>query len=539
MSRADGAPLPEVAGLFGGLAGPPAAGGNVYVVGGGPGDPGLLTLRAAVLLSTCDVVAYDRLAPPDALHLVPAHAERVCVGKRSGETGASRSDVHDLLVTRARAGKAVVRLKGGDPFVFGRGGEEVAACHGAGVPVEVVSGVSAAVAVPAAAGIPLTHRSISAGFAVVTGHEDPGKDSGHLDWDTLARFPGTLVFLMGLGNIAWIATQLVSSGRDPDTPVALVRWGTTSRQETVEGTLASISQEADQRGFAPPAVAVVGDVVRLRGVIAWRERLPLLGVSVLILRTLERSSALASRVRALGGEALEAQVMRTHPGDEGGLSAAVAALSTGAARALVVSSPPAVVALAEALASAGRDARTLAGVRVLSVGSGAARALHDRLAVRPDESAPTLPDLAEALEPGEGAVLVFAQDAGDQDFVSALGRKGYEPVVIAAYRTRRVERLPDEIAQRLERGEIDLVAVASSASARHFAALAPDLPGQARIVSIGPRTTAACVEAGLQVHVEARPHDYDGLVDALVSQAALARQAAIPIGGNTAREPGR
>ncbi|MDQ3931253.1 MAG: uroporphyrinogen-III C-methyltransferase [Actinomycetota bacterium] len=561
MTRIGRTTLPEVVGVFGGLGGSPAAGGTVYVVGGGPGDPGLLTLRAAVLLSTCDVVAYDRLAPSDALHLVPDHAERVCVGKRSGETGASRSDIHDLLVSRAQAGRAVVRLKGGDPFVFGRGGEEVAACHGAGVPVEVVSGVSAAMAVPAAAGIPLTHRSVSAGFAVVTGHEDPGKDSGHLDWDTLARFPGTLVFLMGLGNIARIATRLVSAGRDPDTPVALVRWGTMSRQETIEGTLASISHQADQHGFGPPAVAVVGEVVRLRGLIAWRERLPLLGVSVLILRTLDRSSVLASRVRALGGEALETQVMHTQAGDEAALSAAVADLAAGAVRTLVVSSPPAVVALADALATAGLDVRTLAGVRLLSVGSGAARGLQDRLAVRPDLSAATLRDLADTLEPGEGPLLVFAQDGGDQDFVTELGRKGFEPVVVAAYRTRRAERLPDEIAQALERSEIDLVAVASSSSARHFAALAPGPPGHARIVTIGPRTTAACLEAGLRVDAEAHPHDYDGLVDALVSQGALARQAkldgasdagdlatrvesdvdakALTIGGKTAREPGR
>ncbi|MDP8961468.1 MAG: uroporphyrinogen-III C-methyltransferase [Actinomycetota bacterium] len=526
MNRVERAPLPEVVGLFGGLGGPPAIGGNVYVVGGGPGDPGLLTLRSAVLLSTCDVVAYDRLAPREALHLVPGRAERVCVGKRSGESGASRAAVHDLLISRAQAGKAVVRLKGGDPFVFGRGGEEVSACHRAGLQVEVVSGVTAAVAVPAAAGIPLTHRNVSAGFAVVTGHEDPSKDAGHLDWETLARFPGTLVFLMGLENIGRIANRLIACGRDPTTPVALVRWGTMSRQETVDGTLASISARVEQRGFGPPAVAIVGDVVRLRAAIAWRERLPLLGRSVLILRTLERSSTLASRVRALGAEALEAPVMHTRPGDEDALAAAVADLAAARVQALVVSSPPAVVALADALVSSGHDARALAGVRLLSVGSGAARALHDRLAVRRDLSAPTLRDLAEALEPGEGTVVVFAQDGGDRDFASAVAAKGYEPVVVTAYRTQRAERLPDEITQRLRRGEIDLVAVASSSSARHFAALTTDLPGHARVVSIGPSTTAACREAGLEVHIEAHPHDYDGLVDALISEAAPVRRAA-------------
>ncbi|MFN2555820.1 MAG: uroporphyrinogen-III C-methyltransferase [Nitriliruptorales bacterium] len=493
--------------------------GTVYVVGGGPGDPGLITLRAAVLLTTCDVVAYDRLAPPDALRLIPEDAEQLCVGKRSGEAGASRDDVHDLLVARARSGKAVVRLKGGDPFIFGRGGEEVAACRAAGVPVEVVSGVSAAVAVPAAAGIPLTHRAVASGFAVVTGHEDPGKNGGHLDWDALAGFPGTLVFLMPLENIGRIADRLIASGRQPDTPVALVCRGTTSHQETVAGTLATIRGQVKHLQLVPPAVAIVGDVVRLRAAVAWRERLPLLGITVLILRTLARSSALAAQIRALGGEALEAHVMHTRPGDVALLASSLAGPSQ--VQALVVSSPPAVDALADALAAVGRDARALAGVRLLAVGSGAARAVRARLALRPDDSAPTLRDLATALEPGEGTVLVLAQDGGDDAFTAAVAAKGYVPTVVTAYRTESVERLPDAITERLQRGDIDFVVAASSSSARHFAALAADLPWRSRVVSIGPRTSAACRQAGLDVHVEAAPHDYAGIVEALVTQAAL------------------
>lgn len=257
------APLPAGADPLA-LGGAPAAGGTVHLVGGGPGDPGLLTLRAARLLSTCDVVAYDRLSPIEALDLVPPTAERVCVGRRSGDAGRPQSDVDALLVERARRGLAVVRLKGGDPYVFGRGGEEALACLEAGVPCEVVGAVTSAIAAPQAAGIPVTHRGVSVGFAVVTAHEDPSKGGSDLDYDALARFPGTLVLMMGVGQSRRVSAGLIAHGKAPDTPVALVRWGTTSRQEVLESTLADYPAEVERSGFAPPAVTVIGDVVALR-----------------------------------------------------------------------------------------------------------------------------------------------------------------------------------------------------------------------------------------------------------------------------------
>lgn len=238
--------------------------GRVYLVGAGPGDPGLLTVRAATLLGTCDLVAYDRLAPHEVLELVPPDAERICVGKTVDVKGWPQGDIGTLLVNEARAGKAVVRLKGGDPFVFGRGGEEALACRVAGVPVEVVAGVSSAVAAPGAAGIPVTHRGVATGVAFVTGHEDPTKPDSQVDWEALARFHGTLVFLMGVGNVGRIATRLVAGGRSATTPVALVRWGTTGRQEVLEADLVTVADEVRRRGFSSPAAIVVGDVVRLR-----------------------------------------------------------------------------------------------------------------------------------------------------------------------------------------------------------------------------------------------------------------------------------
>ena len=241
-----------------------ARGGTVYLVGGGPGDPGLVTVRAAALLATCDLVAYDRLAPHDLLSLVPEDAERIFVGKTVDRPGWSQEEIDRLLVNEARAGRAVVRLKGGDPFVFGRGGEEALACRRGGVPVEVVSGVTSAVAAPAAAGIPVTHRGLATGVAFITGHEASDKPDSQIDWAALARFHGTLVFLMGVGNAGRIAARLIGGGRDPETPAAVVRWGTTPEQVAVRTSLESLADDLRRTGIRSPAAIVVGDVAAVR-----------------------------------------------------------------------------------------------------------------------------------------------------------------------------------------------------------------------------------------------------------------------------------
>lgn len=250
------------------LGGPPATPGTVHLVGAGPGDPGLLTLRAARLLGTATFVAYDRLVPAEALDLVPADAVRVPVGKRPGGPSWSQTEIERLVVNAALAGHAVVRLKGGDPFVFGRGGEEAIACVAAGVPFEVVPGVTSAVAAPAAADIPVTHRGVSTGFAVITGHEDPAKPDAQVDWAAIAAFPGTLVFLMSIGTLPAITDELVAHGRDPRTPAAAVRWATTAEQEVVEAPLGELASAVAARGLRPPATVVVGDVVGIRALLA-------------------------------------------------------------------------------------------------------------------------------------------------------------------------------------------------------------------------------------------------------------------------------
>ncbi len=249
------------------LAGSAASRGTVHLVGAGPGDPGLITLRGARLLETCTFVAADRLAPPELLELVPETAVRHDVGKRPGASTVQRG-IDELLVAAAQEGHAVVRLKGGDPYVFGRGGEEAAACVAAGVPVEVVPGVTSSIAAPAAAGIPVTHRGLAPAFAVVTGHEDPTKPARQVDWRALAAFPGTLVVLMGVGTLDGIAAQLIEHGRPPTTPAAVVEWGTTDRQQVVEATLATVAGAVTEAGVGSPATVVIGDVVAMRSVLA-------------------------------------------------------------------------------------------------------------------------------------------------------------------------------------------------------------------------------------------------------------------------------
>ncbi len=250
------------------FGGPPALPGTVHLVGAGPGDPGLLTLRGARLLQTCTLVASDRLVASELLDLVPPAARRFEVGKRCGNEMWSQERINRLLVDAARDGHAVVRLKGGDPFVLGRGGEEAAACVAAGLPFEVVPGVTSAVAAPAAAGIPVTHRGLASGVAVITGHEDPSKPHSQVDWGAVAAFPGTLVVLMGLGRLTTIAELLIAHGRDANTPAAAVRWGTTMRQEVVEATLGELAEAVARSGLQPPVTIVVGEVVAMRAVLA-------------------------------------------------------------------------------------------------------------------------------------------------------------------------------------------------------------------------------------------------------------------------------
>lgn len=506
------------------FGGPPAAPGTVHLVGGGPGDPGLVGLRAARLLASATFVAYDRLAPAELLAVCADDAERVYVGKLPDRHALAQEEINALLVAKASAGHAVVRWKGGDPFVLARGSEEAAACVAAEVPFEVVPAVTSGIAAPAYAGIPVTHRGLAPAFAVATGHEDPTKDAADVDYDALARFPGTLLLYMGMGRLRAIAEALVDGGRPATEPVALVRWGTTPRQETLTGTLAGIADRAEAVDFANPAIIVVGPVVGLRDQLAWFDRRPLHGVSVLVPRTRHQASTLVEGLRALGADPVTAPTIRlAAPEDPAALSVALDRLPPGGAAQrpwLVLTSANVVDAVWDALVGSGRDARRLAGCRLAAVGQATADALaaHGLAAdlVPERQTAPGLADALLAHSPGPASALIPHADIAAPTLVERLTGAGWEVDDVEAYRTVPADALPPNVVDRITSGEVDVIAFSSSSTARNLVALLGALPSEGvRIASIGPSTTATCRELGLRVDAEASPHDVGGLLEAI------------------------
>jgi len=483
---------------------------TVYLVGAGPGDPGLLTVRAAELIARADVILHDRLIPAEALAGARRDAELHYVGKQGGGPQMPQAEIHRLIVERARAGRTVVRLKGGDPFVFGRGGEEALVCVEAGIPFEVVPGITAGVAAPAYAGIPVTHRELASGVAFVTGHEDPGKPGSALDWDALAAFPGTLVFYMGVRALPRIAAQLVAGGRPADEPVAVVERGTLPGQRTLLATLADVAERAAAARIGAPAIALVGPVAGLREQLAWLERRPLHGRTIAVTRARLQASALAARLRELGASVVEAPTIRTEPLD--------AALPDLASYDLVcVTSPNGARALFERLDAAGRDARALAAATVAAIGPGTAGALGEhgiRADLVPDRA--VAEGLVEALSGTvvERALVVRGREGRDV-LPAALRERGAHVDVLALYETVAE---PLDAATASAAAAADYVTFTSASTVRFFLAAAGALDGP-RIASIGPATSAALREAGLEPHIEADPHTPDGLVEALVADA--------------------
>ncbi|HEX2161534.1 MAG TPA: hydroxymethylbilane synthase [Thermoleophilaceae bacterium] len=572
------------------------AAGIVYLVGAGPGDPGLMTRRSLELIAAADAILYDRLIPADALDGARADCELRYVGKAPGDVAMSQEDICALLVELGLAGRRVVRLKGGDPFVFGRGGEEAEALRAAGVPFEVVPGITAGVAAPAYAGIPVTHRDAATAVAFVTGHEAPektrargdgdGPERPHseVDWQGLAAFPGTLVFYMGVKNLPLIAEALIAAGREASEPAAVVRRGTLPDQRTVTGTLADIAERVAQAGLKAPAITVVGPAVGLRDTLAWIEHRPLHGRRVAVTRARAQASGLAARLRALGAEVVETPAIRIQPRPvEGEIVEAIEALrgasispeipasaapGDDAAYSLVCfTSTNGVGLFFEALAARGLDARALAGSIVAAIGPGTARELEQH-GVRADVVPPR--SVAEALvealadAPVEGRRVLVARAGQGRDVLpDALRERGADVDVVGLYDTV-VEPLSDE--QRAALADVDYVTFTSASSVRNlvesltagrrppdegFASPGRPKPtsdeagggtvradegsasprlhkpasgdgplGRARIVSIGPVTSEQARELGLSVDVEAERHDVDGLIDALVVDAA-------------------
>jgi len=500
------------------------ANGCVYLVGAGPGDPGLLTLRGRDVLAQADVVVYDALLSPRLLEHAPAHAERLYVGKRANRHTLPQDEINALLINRARAGQTVVRLKGGDPFVFGRGGEEALALADAGVAFEVVPGVTAGVATLAYAGIPATHREGASALGLVTGHEAAGKDESSLDWAALARWPGTLVFYMGVQNLPAICRSLVDAGAPPDTPAAAVRWGTTPRQRTVVGTLATLPDWAAEADLAPPAIIAVGQVVAMRDRLAWFERRPLLGQRIIVTRARTQASALAERLEALGAETLEAPAIRIEPPDDPAPLAA-AARHTSTFDWIVFTSVHGVDAFFGALATAGLDARALAGVRLATIGP-ATTARLAAMGLRTDLEPPTFTGaavaetLARTADLQGTAVLLPRADIAPPELARTLAEHGASVTEVTAYRTVPDTAGTQAATDHLERRDIDWVTFTSSSTVRYFlkAVGAGVLKSSgAKIASIGPTTSATLREAGLAPTVEADPHTIPGLVGAILA----------------------
>jgi uroporphyrinogen III methyltransferase/synthase len=482
---------------------------TVYLVGAGPGDPGLLTVRGAELLRSAEVVVHDRLASRAVLDLAPATARRVSVGKAPGRAEMAQDDINALLVEEGRTGRHVVRLKGGDPFVFGRGGEEAEALAAAGVAFEVVPGITSAIAAPAYAGIPVTHRGVSTHFTVVTGHEDPAKGRTDVDWEALARAGGTLVILMGVGNLAGIVARLVAGGLSPDTPVAAIRYGTRPDQQTLRATLATVGT----LDVKAPSALVVGPVAALE--LDWFEHRPLFGRRVVVTRAREQASELRIRLERLGADVLELPTIAIEPLD-------VTLPPLAPYDWLVLTSVNGVAALFDrALAPAGLDARALGGLKVAAIGSGTAAALAAR-GITPD----LVPErfVAEALveafpapDSSRGApkVLVARAEQARDVLPDGLRARGYDVDIVTLYRTVPAPADPSQL-DAVREGDIDAVTFTSSSTVANFHDLVGALPDPPPlVVSIGPVTSQTARERGLRVDVEASEHTIDGVVRAL------------------------
>jgi uroporphyrinogen III methyltransferase/synthase len=497
-----------------------------------------MTARALELIGSADAVFHDRLIPPGALDGAREDAELVYVGKAPGVPSVPQDEIGERLIEAAQAGKSVVRLKGGDPFVFGRGGEEGEALRAAGIEFEVVPGVTAGVAASAYAGIPVTHRDDASAVAFVTGHEDPEKAESAIDWAALARFPGTLVFYMGIKRLAANAAALIEAGRDAGEPAAAVERGTMDGQRTVVATLGSLAEAIEREGIGAPALIVVGPVVARRESLAWLERRPLHGKRVVVTRARAQASGLATTLRGLGAEVVELPAIRIEPAIESD-EVQRAVNQIGDYALIVLTSPNGVRLLFEAMRAAGLDARALStpekqqvgeagsgaaaktGTTVAAIGPGTARAL-----AKCGISADIVPErfvaesLVEALAEVEvsGKRVLVARAADARDVIPEhLSGRGAEVDVVALYETVREQPAPEAI--EAAQGA-DYVTFTSSSTVRNLTdALGERFPSTARIVSIGPVTSEAARDAGLEVDVEAERHDVDGLVAALLQDA--------------------
>jgi uroporphyrinogen III methyltransferase/synthase len=502
----------------------------IYLVGSGPGDPGLFTLKGVRCMQEADAVVYDRLAPRALLGYAKPDAEKIYVGKKPGNPTISQEEINHLLVEKGHSGMTVVRLKGGDPYIFGRGGEEALALQRAGIPFEVIPGVTSGIAAPAYAGIPVTHRNVATSVAFVTGHEDPTKGGQDVDWEKLADAADTLVLYMGVGRLEEISEGLIGAGRDPDTPVACVRWGTLPEQRTITGTLRDIADKVAEAGLKPPAIIVVGDVVTLREAgLDWYERRPLFGRRVVVTRSRAQAGELSRDLERLGAEVHEFPTIEiTPPEDFGPLDAAIRALDSFGL--IVFTSVNGVEAFFGRLQYHGLDLRAVPrGAKVGAIGPATAQRVQGvglRVDVVPEEYR------AEALIEALGAhplagerVLIPRAKVAREVLPEKLREAGAEVVVPPAYESGPSSEGKEEVSLRLQSGEIDCVTFTASSTVENFvgafaAEEAARLLDGTRVACIGPITADTARKHGIRVDTTAREYTIPGLIEAVTGLLA-------------------
>ncbi len=502
--------------------------GKVYLVGAGPGDPGLITVRGKYLLSKAEVVVYDYLASPTLLKYVPPEAELIYAGKKGGfKHTHTQEEINQMLVDWAFTGKTVVRLKGGDPFIFGRGGEEIEVLAKAGVPFEVVPGVTSATAAATYAGIPITHREYTASVAFLTGHEDPTKPGSNIDWAKLATGAGTLVVYMGIKNLPVIVKNLVENGRDPKTPVAVVRWASTPKQRSVVGTLETITEIVQGAGIKPPALIIVGEVVKLRDTIDWFEKRPLFGKQIVVTRTRDQASELMAGLEEAGANCLEYSTIKIEPVES------YEVLDEELERLneyhwILFTSLNAVNFFFKRLYLQGKDARDMKGPGIAAVGKATADLLME-YGVRADllPSVFTGEGLAETLldQGVEGRNILIPRAMEAREILpETLRGAGAQVTVAPVYKNVAPEGKREQLRERLESGDVDMVTFTSSSTVKNFLSMVGctdraelvSLMRNVVIAAIGPITAKTVVDNGLKVHVQPESYTIPDMTQAII-----------------------
>lgn len=493
--------------------------GKVYLIGAGPGDPDLITVKGHRLLAEADCVIYDYLAAK-ALIGEKKDLELIYVGKTGKAHTMEQNEINELLVAKAREGKTVARLKGGDPLIFGRGGEEALALADAGIEFEIVPGISSAYGAPAYAGIPVTHRGMTSTVAFITGHEDPTKDKSDIAWDKIATGIGTLVFLMGVRNLPAIAENLIAHGRSPDTEVALVQWGTTAKQRTLVGKLSNIAKRAEEEKFAAPAIIVVGSVVSLRDKLAWFDRKPLFGKTFLVTRTREQASALSGLLISSGADVIEIPTIRIKdPESFTSVDESIEKLQNQYYQWVIFTSPNGVDRFFSRLSIGNIDSRIFAGTKLAVIGPATGEALK-RYGLRADlvPSEHRAEGIIDEIGDVRGRNILIARAKEARDVLPAtLGRDARSVDIAVVYETVIPEESREALNSALSSGRIDMVTFTSSSTCRNFHELLDDkgIAGTLPCASIGPITSETAHELGFDVRIEAGSFTIDGLVEAI------------------------